>query len=219
MLLRIKVAIVLFVIGGVIAMFVPKVEYVSRTEEWMEEQIPKELPGYRFVQTVKMNDQTYKILQPFGIVGRQFQGPDGRYYEFLVIAGNSRVSFHDPQVCFSAQGWIFKDVWTRDVNVPVVGDKVPATILNLERSGGKAVAMYFYRTPYTLRGSGFMMPVDMTFAKLSGRPSVDGQFFRFLLSPSSNDLEKDIAALEHFADAMLKEVSKAPEGDYFVASK
>ncbi len=216
---RIKIVLALFVIAGIGALMVPKVVYKDRTEEWMEAQIPKEVPGYRFIQTVKMDKQTYDILVPFGIVGRLFQGPDGRQYEFLVIAGNSRKSFHDPQVCFSAQGWIFKDNYERTVDIPVMGGKIPATILNLEKPGARAVAMYFYRTPLSMRGSPILMPVDLTFAKLTGRENVDGQFYRFLLAPSGPDFDKDLKALEEFAQVMLTQVAAGEEGDYFIASR
>lgn len=216
MLLRLKVVLVLFVLAGIVAMLVPSVKYTDRTEEWMDAQIPREVPGYRYVNDVKMDPLTYSILVPFGIIGRTFLGQDGRAYEFLVIAGNTRRPFHDPQVCFSAQGWAFRNNFQRKVNIPALGGDVPVTVLNLDKPGGKAVAMYFYRTPYRLYSSPTPMPFDMTFAKLAGRKNVDGQFFRFLLSPSGPDLEKDLAALREFAQAMLEEIAKSPEGQYFI---
>lgn len=216
MLLRIKVVLVLFLVAGVIAMLVPSVKYSGRTEDWMESQIPRDVPGYRYLNDVKMDAQTYSILNPFGIVGRSFRGPDGRAYEFVVIAGNTRKSFHDPQVCFSAQGWAFRDNFQRNVQIPILGGEVPVTVLNLDKPAGKAVAMYFYRTPFRLRGSPIMMPFDMTFAKLSGRKNVDGQFFRFLLSPSGPNLEEDLQALQTFAQTMLEQIAKSPDGQYFI---
>jgi hypothetical protein len=216
---RLKLIIALFVAAGIAAFAIPKVSYKDRTEEWMEQVIPTELPRYRFSTNVKMDKATYDILVPFGIVGRLYMGPDDRSYEFITIAGNTRKSFHDPQVCFSAQGWQRDDVRVEDVDIPALGGKVPATVMSLTRSGASGFSMYFYKGPFGYRGTPLMMPVDLTGAKLLMKEDVDGQFFRFILTPAGKSRADDIKALCEFANTVFTEVAKGEGGAYFIARR
>lgn len=86
--------------------------------------------------------------------------------------------------------------------------------------------MYFYGGPGGWRHSPLILPIDLTWAKLTLQDSIDAQFYRFILqpatSPDSNsaaDIEKalsaDLADLAKFADAFFSEVKKQPEGAYF----
>jgi hypothetical protein len=92
----------LFAAAGVALLFVRPKDYAGKTEQWMETAIPRELPGYALLDSsiggAKMDANTYSILQPFGIVVRQYQDTTGRNFDFTVIAGNTRKSFHDPQI-------------------------------------------------------------------------------------------------------------------------
>lgn len=230
---RLKLVIGLFVVAGIAAATISSKTYEEKTEEWMEASIPEELPGYQFStssrsnEAAKMDDNTYQILKPFGIVVRQFVGPsDGRYYEATVIGGNTRKSFHDPQICFSAQQWALIDPGKREVDIPALGGKIPATTMALERSGTRGVAMYFYGGPGGWRHSPLILPIDLTMAKLLMKDSIDAQFFRFIMSPatqpdsaSPEDVEKallaDLATLSKFADVFFTELKKQPDGAYY----
>lgn len=230
---RLKLVIALFLVAGIAAFAIKPKTYAERTEEWMEKVIPEQVPGYQFASSSKsnpaskMDKNTYDILDPFGIVGRQYVGQtSGRSYDATVIAGNSRKSFHDPQICFSAQQYQLIDPGLREVDIPALGGKIPTTAMALDRNGMRGVAMYFYGGPGGWRHSPLILPIDLTWAKLTLQDSIDAQFYRFILqpatSPDSNsaaDIEKalsaDLADLAKFADAFFSEVKKQPEGAYF----
>jgi hypothetical protein len=230
---RLKIVLVLFVLVGIAAVAIQPKVYLEKEEDWMENTIPEQVEGYHFAGGTKsnpmmrMDENTYQILDPFGIVVRAYQGPaDGRNYEFTVIAGNSRKSFHDPQICFSAQQWQLIDPGRRDVEIPSLGGKIPATVMAIDKPGSRGVAMYFYGGPGGWRHSPLALPVDLTLARLMLKDDIDAQFFRFIMQPATTpasnspaDVEKamqqDLAALAKFADACFAELNKQPEGKYY----
>lgn len=216
MLLRVKLALFLFVVVGGVSLFITPREYPEKTEIWMQQILPRELPGYNHASEVKMDKRTYDILEPFGIVGHSYFGSDGRIYEYVVIAGNNRLSFHDPQICFQAQSWKLVDPKRSDADIPAMGGKVPVTIMGVKREAQSGTAMYFYKTPFRLTHSPSWMPIDLTFAKLMLKENVDGQFYRFILTPSGSSLEEDLKALSHFANTLFTQIAKEREGTYFV---
>lgn len=222
---RLKIVLSLLFVTGVAALLLPAKHYEGKTEEWMESVVPHELPGYHYQGPVKMDDRTYQILQPFGIVGRRYVGPDGRFYEITLIAGNSRKSFHDPQVCFSAQNWRLERSRLQWVNIPALGGKVPATVIAIRSSEQQGTTMYLYRTPFGFRHDPFYIPFDLALAKILMRDNVDAVFYRFIVSPASwkdeNDvsgIQKDVEALTRFAESALQGVARQPGGEYFAVS-
>lgn len=235
MLSRLRLVLVLFVITGICAYaFLRPKKYEEKTEPWMEKAIPESLSGYSLLvssrrdSSVKMDRLTYDTLQPFGIVSRTFKGAkDGRTYEFLVIAGNTRKPFHDPQVCFSAQAWVLQDPKTRTVNIPAIGGNTQVTAMGLSKPGQKAAAMYFYKDPFGWRPAPFYIPIDLTLAKLLMKDRVDGQFFRLIVSPSTTPkddspqakeaaLNKDVEDLSTFVNTMFEKLKTNADGRYFV---
>lgn len=231
---RLKLVLALFLIVGLIGIFVEPKVYAKKSEDWMEQSIPEEIPGYAFTSSSRsnpgsrMDPNTYQILDPFGIVVRQYTGPsDGRFYEATIIGGNSRKSFHDPQICFSAQQWLLIDPRRRDVNIPALGGEIPTTAMALQKRDTRGVAMYFYGGPGGWRHSPLILPIDLTFAKLRRAESIDAQFYRFIMQPATQpdtnspaDVEKalteDLEKLAQFADAFFAEVKKQPDGEYYV---
>ncbi len=219
---RLKFVLALFIVTGVTAILLPAKHYEGKTEEWMESVVPRGLEGYHYQGPVKMDDRTYQILQPFGIVGRRYLGPDGRFYEVTLIAGNSRKSFHDPQVCFSAQNWRLEESRKHWVDIPALGGKVPATVIAIRSSEQQGTTLYFYRTPFGFRHDPFYIPFDLALAKILMRNRVDAIFYRFIVSPASwkdeNDeagIQKDVEALTRFAHFALSGVARQPGGEYF----
>lgn len=238
MLFRVKLVLVLFALVGAGAVALKVKRYDVKTEAWMEAAVPEQIPGYRFATSTKQNvairmdPSTYEILQPYGIVIRRYQDSEGRLLDFTVVAGNSRKSFHDPQVCFTAQNWELINPRLRRVNIPALGGEIPATIMGLkqQKSDERAAAVYFYKDPVGWRHSPLFVPIDLTFAKLLFWDTVDAQFFRFMVQPATQPtadtpaakeaaLNKDIAEIVKFANAMFSEMKKTPDGQYFVRNK
>ncbi|MEO7454160.1 MAG: exosortase-associated EpsI family protein [Fimbriimonadales bacterium] len=230
---RLKIVLVLFALVGIAAIAIQPKIYLKKEESWMETSIPEEVPGYLLAGStksnpmMKMDENTYQILDPFGIVVRAYTGPaDGKSYEFTVIAGNSRKSFHDPQICFSAQQWQLIDPGKREVSIPSLGGRIPATVMAIDKPGARGIAMYFYGGPGGWRHSPLALPVDLTLARLMLKDDIDAQFFRFIMQPattpasnSAADVEKamkqDLDALSTFAEACFAELNKQPDGKYY----
>jgi hypothetical protein len=231
---RVKFVIGAFFVIGLMTLLVHTKEYPKRTEEWMEQAVPEQLQGYTLAAAsskdpaAKMDERTYAILQPFGIVTRKFQKEqDGRSYDFVVIAGNTRKPFHDPVICFSAQNWVLRDRHLKRVNIPTLGGKIPATVMSLDQPGVHGTAMYFYKDPFGWRHSPLYIPFDLTAAKLMLWDKADAQFYRLIVwpaTPPEDDTpqaarkaqEHDIAMLEKFADAMFAKLNQTEDGRYFV---
>jgi hypothetical protein len=227
---RLKIVTIVFVLVGVVAFAIQPRRYQDRTEEWMEQVVPEKIPSFRLQASsrtdpsVKMSEIAYQILQPFGIVTRYYTGPDGRTYEFVVLAGNTRKSFHDPRVCFTAQGWDLKDPGIYTVALPHMGGsvQVSAMTMNNVATGNRATAMFFYKTPFGIRPNTIRVPFDLTFAKLMLKSDVDAQFYRFMVTPPSeaaDAVQADLQALTAFAEAIFTELEKQPDGSYFLLKK
>ncbi|GEM_PF-3686077 len=216
---RAKIVFALFVVVGVVDLVMPEPKYPEKTEDWMAQNLPKELPGYSYVSDIKMAQINYDQLKPFGIVSRQYRGPDGRAYEYLIIASNSKDSFHDQRICLTSQQYQLRDLTIADLNLPAFGGKVPATITSLIRSDSNGAAMIFYLGPYGLRPNPTAIPFDITRGKLLFKSDIHTVMFQFKVSPEGASLDDDVKALSAFANTMLNETKRMPEGSYFVAEK
>ncbi len=223
---RLKIVLGLFVVVGIAAVALKPRAYSDRTEEWMESVVPEQVPGFTLLsssrtdESVRMSDVVYDVLQPFGITTRYFQGEDGRTYELVVLAGNTRKSFHDPRVCFTAQSWDIGEPGVYKINVPELGGDVDVSAMVMKNvaTGSEASAMFFYKTPFGIRPDTLRVPFDLTFAKLMLKENVDAQFYRFMVIPPSDGddvLQKDLKALEQFARSVFGELQKGEEGKYF----
>src|SRR5512141_2993539 len=101
----------LVLVGAALTMYAPPKRSMPVTEDWMAQQCPPRVGEYTFQpgddapgQSYKMGKSTYDTLQPSGIVARLYQS-GGQTYDVVLIASDSSKSFHDPRVCFTAQGW------------------------------------------------------------------------------------------------------------------
>ncbi|MCE9560101.1 MAG: EpsI family protein [Armatimonadetes bacterium] len=94
----------------------------------------------------KMDELTYKLLDPFGIVARRYT-KGSKIYDVVLISSRSKDSFHDPRVCFSAQGWTIENF--KDVNIPTkTRGNVPAMIINMSKEKNPGhLAAFFYKGP------------------------------------------------------------------------
>ena len=223
---RLRIVLGLFVIIRIAAAVLKPRAYSDGSEEWMETVVPEQVPGFTLLsssrtdKSVRMSDVVYDVLQPFGITTRYLRGEDGRTYELVVLAGNTRKSFHDPRVCFTAQSWDIGNPGVYKINVPELGGEieVSAMVMKNVATGSEASAMFFYKTPFGIRPDTLRVPFDLTFAKLLLKKNVDAQFYRFMVIPPSEGegaLEKDLKALERFARSVFSKFQQSEEGKYF----
>ena len=212
------VAVLSLVIGGVL-FAAPRPNQTKQTEEWIGSKLPTQVNSFKFVPnqedpnnklcTYKMDQTTYDVLHPWGIVARVFiDGPEA--YDVVVIGSNDKESFHDPKVCFAAQGWSLGAERTEQVATKTRGN-VPVTVVDMTKGSEKTIAVYFYRTK-----KGFIASnTDVKWAMLSYKISHwgandEGAFIRVIPRHNNADLGK----LKGFIGDWLDEAGKTSEGYY-----
>lgn len=132
-----------------------KSEPPEKTEKDMQALVPDVVAGWPYHRDSKdpeisytMDKGTYDLLQPFGIVARTYW-KGSREYDVVVIASRSKDSFHDPRVCFSAQGWTVEDFKYEVVDTESRGT-VPVSLITMSKdSQGQSnkLAAFFYKAP------------------------------------------------------------------------
>jgi hypothetical protein len=192
----------------------PRAEFGdAKSEEWLESKAPRKVadffadPGVPY----RMDEVTYRELNPFGIVVRIFRhGPDA--YDVVMIASNRKESFHDQRVCFSAQGWTLVGDSLAYVESKTRG-RVPVTLLDLSASGrGKRYAVLFYRGP----GGFYSNPRDLAWSMFKEqlwfwrKPNLESVFYRIIPLRSETTKEE----LLEFTGALLDAASESSDG-YF----
>lgn len=186
----------------------------ERTEKWMEETAISNFGNYRTQTdrqggvTYRMDKTTYETLQPFGIVAR-IMSDGNQGYDVTLIASANKASFHDPRVCFSAQGWELSDEQATTIETKTRGPVV-ATITKLKGKDGIKWGAFLYRGPDGFTPTTLGLKKQMFLRQLvRGEPS-EGVFYRFI--PSQNDTSKEqlVAFIRDYLDA-----SYQPTHGYF----
>jgi hypothetical protein len=157
-----------------------------KSETFMEERAPHEVPGYLMVPgpeggmryTYKMDKGTYETLKPFGIVARQFQ-TSSAIFDTVLVSSDSHESFHDPKICFSAQGYTLGDQHVETLDVPGRG-AIPFTVVEMEGPKSKSVAMYTYHGPSGFVATSKQLQLQMFKEVVMGRAPMDSTFYRFM---------------------------------------
>jgi hypothetical protein len=172
--------------GGAAFLFGGNASASRKDEKFMEARAPGIIPGYRMELgpngntscTYKMDEGTYKALHPFGIVARQFSNAVNTF-DVVLISSDSHESFHDPKICFSAQGWTLGDEKEVDIDVPGRG-KIPFTVVQMAGPKSTSVAAYCYRGPRGFVPSSKRLQLDMFAEVLTGNKPMDSTFYRFM---------------------------------------
>ena len=208
---------IMLVAGAVNLATSARAERLDRSEQWMEERTPQKIGDMTFLksdsnpaQSYKMDESTYRVLAPFGIVARVYTGNSGEGYDVVVIASESRASFHDPRICFSASGWTISDQHQADVQTKTRGT-VPVTVVRMDGRNHKGqLAAYFYRGPSGFNASTVSVKLDMFWKRLFGSKDVEGVFYRVI--PQNEYITEE--QMKKFIGEYL-EASKASSDGYF----
>lgn len=163
----------------------PRMKKSIVDEKWMEKRAPDVAAGMKYFasaenpeQSYKVGEVNYKVLKPYGIVGRRYEQL-GIGYDVMLIASGNYESFHDPRVCFTSQGWnIVADQEATVVSKTRGTFKV--TLVNMENQGQKSVAVYFYKGPKAFHAKTSPLKLEMFKAALAGQQDVDGVFYRIM---------------------------------------
>lgn len=204
-----------FAVAGAIFLALPSKAESHVNEQWMKEHAPPQVDDYRFQPSAddplisyKADQASYDILKPFGIVSRKYNNM-GRQFDVVLIAGNDKENFHDPHVCFSAQGWTFFE--DRIVQVPTkTRGTIPASFAVIENKGKKSATLFFYRGPKGFYASTPNLGMAMLIGPLMGDFKTDAVFYRFM--PEYPDATE--AEIIEFAGKFMDAAGKTSE-NYF----
>jgi hypothetical protein len=127
----------------------------------------------------------------------------------VAIASNSKESFHDPQICFSAQGWRLSNQRDDVIKTKTRGD-VPVTLVDMEQRGDNRVAMYFFRLSKGYYGNMGLVKRDMLKHLFTNWGQKDEGAFIRLIPTSSVDVEK----MKKFAADWVDAANESSQGYY-----
>lgn len=206
------------IVGGMLA-FAGRPQQVKREESWIAQQLPEKVGLFQMLPstekegdycTYRMNKTTYDTLQPWGIVARVFtKGQEA--YDVVVIGSNGKESFHDPKVCFGAQGWVLGPERVEKVATKTRGE-VPITLVEMTNQDKKTISVYFYKTKSAgFTASNSQVRIDMLKHKLQNFGKDDeGAFIRIIPTHPNPDVNK----LKEFIGEWLDEAGETSKGYY-----
>ena len=219
---RALVAVVVILLAALAIAFTKKKVPDTMDESDMLEISARDLDGYMMQgspdspdYTYRMGEVTYNTLEPYGIVARIFEnGQTGETYDVVLIASRSKDSFHDPRVCFSAQGWALTNQWSDEIQTETRG-KLTVTIALMDGLQGKGkMAAFLYRGQGRFYGSTKELKLGMFLEQMKGGSDLDGAFYRFIpLHSNPNDLEL-LDDLKRFIAVYLDESNRASGGKF-----
>jgi hypothetical protein len=201
---------------GIAILLSPQKVLAKKTENWMEQQVPDQVNGWRFVpgnenpmQSYRMSESTYETLRPFGIVARNYE-KEGRMIDVVLIASNDYESFHDPRVCFTSQQYEIKKESIDKIPTRTRG-AIRATVAEMRTRDRDMFTIFFYKGP---TGGFFALPRDLKLnifaSMLMGNDNMDAVFYRFI--PITPDIT--IEELKEFVVDYMETV-KETSGGYF----
>lgn len=215
------VSVLLVGAGGAVALYRPA-PIDPKSEEWIEKTSPTKVQGFTMIKSAenpltsyKMSETTYDVLEPYGIVARIFDDDTSdQQYDVVLVASRSKESFHDPRVCFSAQGWSLANQWVDKVETETRGT-VPITIAIMDGPEQQGqIAAYLYRGSGEFYANTQRLKFAMLIQQLKGGRDLDGAFYRFIPLVKKSDQLQQINDLKQFIRLYLDEANRVSEG-YF----
>ncbi|HWD37697.1 MAG TPA: exosortase-associated EpsI family protein [Fimbriimonas sp.] len=199
----------LFLAAGIYAHALPPKPGPVRTEQWMEQQSLGAFDAYSLAAvdpkdpliSYRMDPSIYAELGPYGIVCREFTNGVSSY-DVVLIGSQAKASFHDPKVCFTAQGWQLDQ---QDVAVAPtkLRGNVPVTVAQIHSDEGTRWAAFCYKGPYGFGAGTTDLKLQMFKYSLLNSKVSDGIFYRFI-SESDGDKATLLKFVGEYLDASAK---------------
>lgn len=205
-----------FIVVGLGFRAFAQASHVKRTEKWMQTVTPKEVPGYRMEKSAanpeisyQSDKMVYDTLVPYGIVARVFQQEKGnQVYDVNVIASSTKDSFHDPRVCFTAQGWNIDKETSATVKTETRGE-VKVTLAEMSHAKlGKHPAVFFYKGPDGFTPTTAGLKIQMLKHQFMTLRDQEGTFYR-VIALSRDCTTEDLLK---FTGQWLDEANKVSDG-------
>ncbi len=155
-----------------------------------------------------MPDDVMKWLNPDALLSRRYVNSKGDTVDFMVIAGSSMESFHDPHLCFPSQGF---SIFNEDpIKYEVMPDhKVNAFELEYSNKseGVHGRSVYWYRTPYGTTRSIGMLRLSLGASRLFGTSQKQAFFIR-LVSMAPIDQPLPQKSIDKLTEALFSVIQK-----------
>ena len=189
--------------------------YVRPTEDEIAVLVPPVVDDYRFrpgegdqLHSYKMDEVTYEMLNPFGIVGRTYI-KNNEVIDAVLIASDDPDSFHDQEWCFKGQNWTINSREIVQVETEEFG-KIPFIQLNMTNDRNiTTYAMFTFKGPENKFYPSFRdMWWDFTVRGLTSGTPPKGSFYRFIAG--TPEVTKD--KLESFAARYVDETHRYSKG-------
>ena len=219
---RALVAVVVILIAGLTIAFSKKAVPDTIDESEMLKISARDLNGYRMLGSMEnpdysymMDEVTYSTLEPYGIVARVFESEQtNEKYDVVLIASRSKDSFHDPRVCFSAQGWALTNQWTDQIRTETRGElQVTIALMDGLRGKGK-MAAFLYKGPTRFYGSTKELKLGMFIEQMKGGSDLDGAFYRFIPLHDDPDSQNMLDDLKRFIALYMDESNRVSGGKF-----
>lgn len=225
----------LFIVVGVAITIRGRAYSKPLTETQIENMTPSTLPGYTMLPagstgsptsdlnvTYKMDDVTYSLLQPWGIVSRVFQSTDlskpQQVYDTVVIPSDNTNSFHDPTICFTNQNNEIFDIVATSLPTKSFGN-IEFTLLKLKnlKNGTLNYAGYTFKGPSGFHRDQDSLLWDLYLRELKTGQPQKGVFYRFIdeVPINGNDPaseQKKIQDMYTFAGDFIDQTEKTSKG-------
>jgi hypothetical protein len=164
-----------------------------RNETYMEEKAPVTVEGVSYTrgsehpaQSYRMDKGTYDTLQPYGIVCRKFDVGTNSV-DTVLIASQQKGSFHDPRICFRAQGLVSEADDVAAITTSTRG-VIPFTYSRYKSDqGGEQLVAYTYLGPYGFRSDPIQLKADIFKYQLMTGKNPDSVFYRFITDAATPD--------------------------------
>jgi hypothetical protein len=183
------------------------------SQELFETKVPETVDGRRFVGQYDMGEETINLLKPSGIMARKFEYK-GYLMDAVIIASRSKDSFHDPNICFSAQGWSIEMRNPQIIQTEKRKD-LPVMFITLRHEKSPIqVAAYTYQGP----GDKFYnntnrLKLAFLQEELFLGNDIDGVFYRFMIDRGPEaSVEARTEVLQEFIAKYMDEAATRSEG-------
>jgi len=204
----------ILLVFGLVAQLQPVTKPPTRTERWMEENLPMSVGNYAMLPSAedpmisyRMDESVYKALKPYGVVARIFAKQEKRF-DTVVVAANDRISLHDPHDCMPGNKMPIQ--WEKNLTLQTKSrGPINAMLMELRGVEGRRFALYTFRGPtgtFALRDQLFW---NWFVSELKGiRP--DGALMR-VMTTDNDTSEQD---LQEFAADWFDEAYRVSKGTY-----
>lgn len=123
-------------------------------ESWVHDRAPSQvkdfvlrpdMAGSKISYT--MGDVVYKELDPVGMACQIYNGPGGKSFDAVIVAGDRMESYHDQRWCFKAQGWDIKSEEDATLKTESHGE-IPVKLVQIAQGNGPSTyAIFTFRGP------------------------------------------------------------------------